>query len=91
MQRSDVEEFVSAQLSRADGTRLGPDQPLLELGVLDSLGLMRLVGATEARYGVRIRDEALLPENFSSISAITTLILSQVSPDGVDAHPADQR
>jgi acyl carrier protein len=91
MRRSDVEEFLTEHLRQPDGTHLTPDQPLLELGVLDSLALMRLVAATEERYGVRIPDDALLPANFSSISAIATLILSRMSPEDTDAHPAGQR
>lgn len=67
------------------------DQPLLELGLLDSLALMRLVAAAEERYGVRIPDDALLPANFSSISAIAALILSRMSQEDTNAHPAGQR
>jgi len=46
------------------------DEPLVERGVLDSMGLMNLIGFLEERTGVRVPDEDVLLENFATINAI---------------------
>jgi acyl carrier protein len=49
---------------------LGNATSLLETGILDSLGLLRLVVFLQERFGVALDDVDLVPENFDSIDAI---------------------
>ncbi|MEV6927308.1 acyl carrier protein [Dactylosporangium sp. NPDC051485] len=53
---------------------LAPDYPLLDSGVLDSLGLMRLVAHIEERFPIRIDDVDILPENFEDLASIVRLV-----------------
>ena len=53
---------------------LTSDYPLIENHVLDSLGLFTMVTFVEEQFGVEVRDEELVPENFGTIGAITKLI-----------------
>ena len=53
---------------------LGNDTPLLERGILDSLGILNLVSFIEDEWGVTVEDEELIPEHFGSISRIAQLI-----------------
>jgi acyl carrier protein len=55
-------------------TSLTADEDLLAQGLIDSLGLMRLVTAIETEFGVHIADDDLVPENFQTLAAITQLI-----------------
>lgn len=50
------------------------DYDLLENGVVDSLGIVNLVGLIERRFGVEIPDDQLVAENFVSIRALSKLI-----------------
>ena len=61
-------------LSRADGVSVTDDLPLLDSGLMDSMGIFELVSALETECGVRIEDDELVPENFNSIDAITGLV-----------------
>lgn len=47
-----------------------PDEPLQ----IDSLGLIRLVAFLENDLGIRIEDEELLAENFTTMRALGTLL-----------------
>lgn len=70
-----VTRFISEELS--GGTQIETittDYPLLERGVLDSLGLFQLVGFLESEYGVEIQDEELVPDNFGTVGNIARLI-----------------
>ena len=58
----------------ADGVVLGSDDSLIEVGVIDSTGVLELIGFIEERYEVTIADEEVLPENLDSIANITRFV-----------------
>ena len=70
-----VRDFIIEEL-RWDGTReeLTEDYPLLESGVVDSLGLFQIVEFLETECGVEIADHEILPENFATLSSIAKLV-----------------
>lgn len=53
---------------------LAPDYQLLDEGVLDSLGLQQLITFLEAKYDIMVDDDYLMPEYFTSVETIATLI-----------------
>lgn len=75
-----VRDFFSSEL--LPGTRekvIGDDDQLIESGIIDSLGIMSLLAFVEEKFSIEITGEDLIPENFSSISAITALVERQVA------------
>jgi len=65
--------FVAKELEWQGGAeRLTPGSPLLA-GV-DSMGLLTLVSFVEEEFGIEIRDDELVPENFETIEAVARLI-----------------
>jgi acyl carrier protein len=58
----------------ADGVVLGADDSLIEVGIIDSTGVLELIGFIEERYEVAIADEEVLPENLDSIANITRFV-----------------
>lgn len=68
-------EFVRTELLHGEGGGLDAKTPLLELGVIESLNITSLLAYVERRFAVRIPDEALLPENFLDLQAITRMVL----------------
>ncbi len=52
----------------------GPDTPIIEQGLVDSLGLFKLIAFVEERLGVKIEPEEIVLENFATIRAIARLI-----------------
>ena len=53
---------------------LSKDQSLFESGVLDSLGILKLVAFIENNYQIKVNDEELIPENFERLASIAELI-----------------
>lgn len=51
-----------------------PDFQLIEGGLLDSLGLFKVIAFVEEQFGVRIAPEEIVFENFSTINAIVNLV-----------------
>lgn len=76
MTTSDViRNFITNEIMHnPSGISLQDDDPLIESGIIDSLGIMSLLSFVEGEFSIEIPGDDLLPENFSSIAAITALI-----------------
>ena len=55
-------------------SELTDDLPLIENRLIDSLGLMRLVGRIESEFGIHVRDEDIVLANFGSIRRIADFV-----------------
>ena len=53
---------------------LDPNEDLLGQGLIDSLGLMKLITKLEAAFCVQIADEDIVPENFQTVKILTEFI-----------------
>jgi acyl carrier protein len=53
---------------------LEPDDDLLEQGIIDSMGIMKLVTFMEETFGIGIDDEDIVPENFQTLTSMTEYI-----------------
>lgn len=74
-ERQAIREFVTTRIAKKKEHRtIGDDDDMIASGIVDSLGIMHLIGFLEATFGIGIRDEDLLPENFSSVAAIASFI-----------------
>jgi acyl carrier protein len=66
--RQELRQFiVSNFMLGEDDTALGDDASFLELGIVDSTGVLELVSFLEQRYAIKVDDEDLVPENLDSI------------------------
>ena len=66
-----INDYISRELV-PDPTLLplSNETPLLETGILDSLGLLRLVVFLEERFAITMDDVDLMPENFVNVNAV---------------------
>lgn len=71
----DVRQFVieTFQFGVDDG-RLADDDSFLEKGLIDSMGILTLISHVEERYGIRVDDTELIPDNWDSIARISSYI-----------------
>lgn len=53
------------------------DASFLENGILDSMNVMELVPFVEEKWGIKIEDVELIPENFDSVSGLATFVRSK--------------
>lgn len=70
-----VRQFIETTvLPRTDRTEVSDDDPLLDAGIIDSMGIFELASHLENTCGVTIEDHELVPENFSSINEIAAFV-----------------
>jgi acyl carrier protein len=66
--------IVSDVLGGMTGIQLGYDDDLLLSGLINSLGVMRLVAFTQTQFGIEVPMEDVVIENFQTIEAIATYL-----------------
>jgi acyl carrier protein len=76
--KDQIRQFVNEELAAAKGISVTNDEEsLIENGVIDSLGIFRLVTFLEETYGVKIGDEEISADNLQSINMIEQLVISK--------------
>ncbi len=53
------------------------EDSFLGTGIIDSLGVLQLVSFVEGRFGVKVGDADLVPENFDSVARLATFVESK--------------
>ena len=48
-------------------------------GLIDSTGVLELVSFVEDKYGISVRDDELVPDNFDSVNNLVNFILKKTS------------
>jgi len=75
-----IMEFIKNELVREKTMKnIGKGDNLIESGIIDSLGIQKLLAFLESRFSIHITDEELIPENFDSVESIDSFISKKVS------------
>lgn len=69
-----IKEFITSDLNGQPALQLGYDEDLLISGLVDSLGVVRLIVFLEDETGVSIPPGEITIENFGTIDAMTTYL-----------------
>lgn len=66
--REKIRCYIVNNFLFGDSQGLEDSTSLLESGVVDSTGILELVGFLEAEFSIKIKDEELIPEHLDSIN-----------------------
>ena len=70
-----IREFIQENLVKDKINRtVGVGDDLINSGIIDSLGILKLLAFLESSFSIHIADEELIPENFDSVASINSLI-----------------
>lgn len=70
--------FVKQQfLYDRPGVQLCPDTRLIEEAIVDSVGILQLVGFIEKTFDISLRPDDLVLKNFETVAAIRALVLAR--------------
>jgi len=74
--RAALKQFIQENLIRDNQPPgLDDNEPLIERGILDSMGLMQVLTFIEGETGIRVPDDEVLPDNFQTIAGIEQMVL----------------
>ena len=72
---ADIRSFLAENFLLGEELRgLPGSASLIEAGIIDSTGVLELVGFLEERYGIEITDHELIPENLDSIDNVVRFL-----------------
>jgi acyl carrier protein len=76
--KAQIREYVLEEFAKTKGIMQITDQEILtKNGIIDSMGIFRLVSFLEETFNVRIGDEEITHDNLESIDAIEKLVLAK--------------
>jgi acyl carrier protein len=76
----EVREFIAVNFPLSNEEfSLKPEDSLIEVGVIDSTGVLELIGFIEEHYGLEVQDAEVLPENLDSIENITRFVFRKLA------------
>ena len=67
-----------------EGEQLDSHESLFERGLIDSLGISTLIAHLESKYGIKVPEYDLLPDNFDSVNAIAEYVNSRLHNTNTD-------
>jgi acyl carrier protein len=70
----EVRAFIVSELLDGDGRELDERTPLLELGIVDSLGIVSLLSFVSRRMEIDVPDHEVRAEHFRTLGAIADLV-----------------
>ena len=75
-----IREFIARDVLFTPGTFPYDDQAsFLEEGIVDSLGVMELVGFVQQEWKFEVDQDEILPENFGSVASLTAYVLRRAT------------
>ncbi len=72
--KSALMDYIKNEIIRNRNARLNEEDDLLSAGILDSLGILQLVGYIDKAFGIQVPDEDVVYDNFKSISALVAYL-----------------
>jgi acyl carrier protein len=80
--RDKVRAFIVENFLFGNENGVQDDTSFLDEGVIDSTGILEMVGFLEEEFGIRVEDEELLPENLGSIYSVVGYVTQKLESRG---------
>lgn len=78
----EIRLFVIHNFLFGQGDSLTNDDSFLESGIIDSTGVLELVGFLEEKFAISIEDEELVPANLDSVDRVMRFIERKLETKG---------
>jgi len=77
--KAQIRQFVMENAQSKGINAVSDTDPLTEMGIIDSLGIFRMVSFLEDNFGVRIGDEEIVTDNFQNVHQIENFVLAKLA------------
>jgi acyl carrier protein len=76
--KSTLRSYLAEEIGDANGlSEVRDDDSLFQLGILDSIQILKLTTFLEETFGIEVGDGELVPENFETLSALSRYVESK--------------
>jgi len=70
----DVRQFVTDDFLFDSTSHFADDDSFIENGLIDSMGILRLITFVEKKYSIRVQEEELVTENWDSVQRVASFV-----------------
>jgi acyl carrier protein len=77
--RAKLRSFMSRRFPMIAARQIADDDSLIDSGMVDSLGILELVTFLDSELGIQLADHELSPENFGSLTRLSSFLASKQS------------
>jgi acyl carrier protein len=81
--RAKVRKFIESNFYVPEGEALADDRSLLDSGVIDSTGVLELIGFLQDEFGIEVADEEMVPDNLDSIAKVEAYVARKLAAEPV--------
>jgi acyl carrier protein len=74
-----VRQFIVANFYVPDPGQLGNETSLLDIGVMDSTGVLEVISFLENTYGISMEEADMIAENLDSVAGITNYLARRLN------------
>lgn len=78
----EVRQFVIENFLFGQDKNLNNTQSFLDSGIIDSTGVLELIGFLESHYGISIEDSELVPANLDSVERVAQFVEGKLKLKG---------
>jgi len=71
---TDLKVFIVDNFLFGESDQLTDDTPLVETGIVDSTGILDIIGFIETNYSVEVKDDEVIPSNFSTLASMSVYL-----------------
>ena len=79
-------DFLRGNYILTDDILLGDDDSFMENGILDSTGILELIGFLEETFRISVADEEMIPENLDSLGNIVRYLKAKMDRSKSNSH-----
>jgi acyl carrier protein len=72
-----LKDYIREELMNGANGDLDESENLLAAGIIDSLGILRLVSFVEEKFGIEVPDEDVTIDNFQSVKSMSDYVAAQ--------------
>jgi acyl carrier protein len=73
--KTKIKEFIMRDVNpERNLERLEDDEPLIDSGIIDSLGVLKILAFLDDAFGIDLSSEQIKLENFKNVTSICSLI-----------------
>ena len=77
--KNKIRTFVVDNFLFGNNENLEDNSSFLDEGIIDSTGVLELVGFIEEKFAITVKDEELIPENLDSINNVTAYLQTKIN------------
>ena len=70
-----IRTYLAENILFSGDTYPYPDEAsFLDEGIVDSMNVLEIVGFVEKRFGIKVNDQEIVPDNFDSVSKLAAFV-----------------